>query len=151
MGQAMAALSQDDVRELAEWQPRLGVVSVYLRFDPGDRGGAWRTALRNGLAELRKRSDELDHERRMALRATAERIEQRFANHDRDLPRGEAGFVEVAAETAGERWWQTHLAPDGAPAVSFGERAWVRPLIGLAGREQPRGVALVSAERVRAR
>jgi Bacterial archaeo-eukaryotic release factor family 10 len=145
----MATLTQGDVRELAEWRPSLGVVSVYLRFDPGDRGGAWRTALRNGLADLHRQSDELDHERRMALRATAERIEERFANHDRNLPRGEAGFVEVGAEPAGERWWSTHLTTAAPPVASYGERARVAPLVGLVGREQPRGVALVSAERVR--
>jgi hypothetical protein len=145
----MAPLYQDDVRELAEWRPPLGVVSVYLRFDPGDRGGAWRTALRNGTARLRKRASELEHEQQGALRATADRIEERFANHDRNLPRGEAGFVEVAAEAARERWWPTHAALAGAPAIEFAERARVAPLTCLIEREQPRGVALVSAERVR--
>ena len=38
----------EDARGLSEWRPPLGVLSVYLGFDPADRGGAWRTELRNG-------------------------------------------------------------------------------------------------------
>jgi hypothetical protein len=38
----------EDARALSGWRPALGVLSVYLGFDPADRGGAWRTELRNG-------------------------------------------------------------------------------------------------------
>ncbi len=140
----------DDARGLAEWRPPLGVVSVYLRHDPGDRGGAWRTGLHNGLAAVRERAGELDHEAAKALRATAERIAERFENHGRDLPRGEAGFVEVAAEPAAEHWWSTHLAPSSMATASFARRPLVAPLLCLVDRGAPRGVVLVSAERVRA-
>jgi len=140
--------SFEDARRLAEWQPPLGVVSVYLRLDPGDRGGAWRTELHNGLAAVRERAGELDHEAAKALRATVERIGERFENHGRDLPRGEAGFVEVAAEPAGQRWWSTHLSPE-ATIGRFAERPLVAPLLCLIERGTPRGVALTSAERVR--
>jgi len=139
----------EDARSLAEWRPPLGVVSVYLRHDPGDRGGASRTRLHNGLAAVRERAGELDHEAAKALRATAERIAERFENHGRDLPRGEAGFVEVAAEPAAERWWSTHLAPSSAATASFAQRPLVAPLLCLVERGTPRGVALASAERVR--
>jgi Bacterial archaeo-eukaryotic release factor family 10 len=139
----------EDARRLAEWQPPLGVVSVYLRPDPGDRGGAWRTELHNGLAAVREQAQGLDHEAAKALRATVERIGGRFDNHERSLPRGEVGFVEVAAAPAAESWWSTHLAPETAAAASFAERPLVAPLLFLVERGVPRGAALVSAERVR--
>jgi hypothetical protein len=138
----------EDARRLAEWQPPLGVVSVYLRLDPGDRGGAWRTGLHNGLAAALEGQDELDHRTRLALRATADRVAERFANHERDLPRGEIGFLEVAAEPAEQRWWSTHLSPEGTN-VRFAERPLLAPLLCLIERGTPRGVALASAERVR--
>jgi Bacterial archaeo-eukaryotic release factor family 10 len=138
----------DDARGLAEWRPPLGVVSIYLRLDPGDRGGAWRTELHNGLAAVLEGQEELDHRARLALRATAERVRGRFANHERDLPRGEVGFLEVSAEPAGQRWWSTHLSPE-ATVVRFAERPLLAPLLCLVERGTPRGVALASAERVR--
>jgi hypothetical protein len=139
----------EDAQRLAEWRPALGVVSIYLGVDPGDRGGAWRTELHNGLAAVRERAGGLDHEAAKALRATVERIGERFDNHERSLPRGEAGFVEVAAAPAAERWWSTHLAPETAATASFAERPLVAPLLCLVEHGVPRGVALVSSERVR--
>jgi hypothetical protein len=144
----MSLPTLDDVRRLAEWAPPLGVVSVYLRLDPDDRGGAWRTELHNGLSSVLDR-DGLDHEAAAALRATAERIGERFVNHERSLPRGEVGLVEVAAKPGAERWWSSHLAPEGAQTASFADRPLVAPLVCLLERGAPRGVALVSAERVR--
>jgi hypothetical protein len=145
----MALPSFEDARRLAEWQPPLGVVSVYLRLDPGDRGGAWRTELHNGLTAVRELAGGLDHEAAKALRATVERIGVRFENHERDLPRGEVGFVEVGVEPAAERWWSTHLAPSTAATASFAQQPLVAPLLCLVEHGAPCGVVLVSAERVR--
>jgi Bacterial archaeo-eukaryotic release factor family 10 len=136
------------VRGLAEWQPPFGVLSVYLRFDPGDRGGAWRTELRNGLSTALARAEGIGHEARLALRETAARVEARFANHER-LARGEVGFVEVVARPAAEHWWSTHLSSDSAAAVTHAERPLVAPLLGLLDSGAPRGAAMLSAERVR--
>jgi hypothetical protein len=144
----MSLPTLDDARRLAEWAPPLGVVSVYLRLDPDDRGRAWRTELHNGLSSVLD-SDGLDHEAAAALRATAERIGERFANHERSLPRGEVGFVEVAAKPGAERWWSNHLAPEAARTASFADRPLVAPLVCLLERGAARGVALLSAERVR--
>jgi hypothetical protein len=141
--------SLEDARKLAEWRPPLGVISIYLRFEPGDRGGAWRTELRNGLSRVREGAEGLDHLARGALRATAERVGDRCSEHERRLPRGEVGFVEVATEPSSEHWWSTHLAPCAAVSAQFSERPVVAPLIRLAARGAPRGVALLSAERVR--
>lgn len=138
----------DDARRLAEWAPPLGVVSVYLRLDPGDRGGAWRTELHNGLSSLLG-ANGLDHEAAAALRATGERIGERFANHERGMARGEVGFVEVAEKPGLERWWSTHVAPNSAATAAHDERPLVAPLVPLLGRGVPRGAALLSAERVR--
>ncbi len=146
----MAQTSVEDVRELAVWDPPLGVISVYLEFDPGDREGAWRTRLRNGLEQVQEQASGLEHERRMAVQATVQRIAARFENQGRDLPRGEAGFVEVTEGEGTERWWSFGVAP-GAPAtVALGPRPLVAPLVDLAGRCTAHGVVLVSAERVRA-
>ena len=140
----------DDIRELAQWRPALGVISVYLRLDPGDRGAAWRTELRNGMARVLDDAKGLDHETRTALRATVKRIAARFADQDRRrLPRGEVGFVELSPEPASERWWSTHLSPRSAASVYFAEGPVVAPLIFLVERGAPRGVAILSAERVR--
>jgi hypothetical protein len=145
----MGTPTVEEVRRLAEWRPAMGVVSVYLRFDPGDRGGAWRTELRNGLSSVLAAAAELDHETRTALRATADRIGERLGNHDRGLPRGEAGFVEVALDGGGERWWSTHLPPQPGTSARFAEEPVVAPLLPLVERGAEHGVALVSAERVR--
>lgn len=145
----MSLPTLEEARRLAEWRPPLGVVSVYLRVDPGDRGGGWRTELRNGLSALMERSHELGHEAASALRATCARIDDHFANHERSLPRAEIGFVEVAAKNGGGRWWSAHVAPPALPATALDERPRVAPLVSLLERGAGRGVVLVSGERVR--
>jgi hypothetical protein len=146
----MSQPTVEDARALSEWAPPLGVVSVYLRFDPGDRGGAWRTELRNGVDRLLDAAKEADHERRVALRETARRLVDRFEDGElRPPPRGEAGFVEVAEKEGRERWWGTGVPPLVPDCVQLGERPAVAPLIELSCQAEPRGVALLSVERVR--
>jgi hypothetical protein len=148
--QAQSHPSLEDARELLEWCPRLGILSVYLRIDPADRSGAWRTELRNGLAQASQSAETAEHEMRVALRSTADRVAERFSEQElAPLPRGEVGFVEIAREPAGERWWLTHLAPQSAASVYLAGRPVLVPFLRLAARSRPRGVALVSAERVR--
>ena len=85
-----------DARELSDWRPPFGVLSIYLRFDPGDRSGAWRTELRNGVERALESAGEAEHARRMAVRATARRLLDRFDGKElRPPPLGEAGFVEL--------------------------------------------------------
>jgi Bacterial archaeo-eukaryotic release factor family 10 len=146
----MAHPSFEDARRLSDWQPPMGVVSVYLAFDPADRGGAWRTELRNGLDALQEAAKDADHERRVALRAVAKRIADRFEGGDhRPPPRGAAGFVEVAEKGGEEHWWGTGAAPEASACVELGERPVLAPLVDLACRGEQRGVAIVSLERVR--
>ncbi|MDX6601356.1 MAG: hypothetical protein QOF13_558 [Solirubrobacterales bacterium] len=140
----------EDARELLEWQPPLGLLSVYLRIDPGDRSGAWRTELRNGLSDALRSADTAEHELRVALRSTVDRINERFSDQELPpLPRGEVGFIEIAREPAGERWWSTHLAPRSAANVYLAGQPVLTPFLRLATRSRPRGITLVSAERVR--
>src|ERR1700754_3012253 len=146
----MAHPTFEDARRLADWEPPLGVVSVYLAFDPADRGGAWRTELRNGLDALLEAAKDADHERRVALRAVAKRITERFEDGDhRPPPRGAVGLVEVAEKNGTEHWWGTGAAPQASACVELGERPSLAPLVDLACRGEQRGIVVVSLERVR--
>jgi hypothetical protein len=146
----MAHPTFEDARRLSDWEPALGVVSVYLAFDPADRGGAWRTELRNGLDQLLEAAKDADHERRVALRAVARRITERFEDGDhRPPPRGAAGLVEVAEKNGTEHWWGTGAAPQAGACVELGERPSLAPLVDLACRGEQRGIVVVSLERVR--
>jgi hypothetical protein len=146
----MAHPTFEDARRLSDWQPPLGVVSVYLGFDPANRGGAWRTELRNGLDALLEAAKDAEHDRRVALRAVARRITERFEDGDhRPPPRGAAGLVEVAEKGGGEHWWGTGAAPQASACVELGERPALAPLVDLACRGEQQGIAIVSLERVR--
>jgi Bacterial archaeo-eukaryotic release factor family 5 len=138
----------EDARELSEWRPPLGVLSVYVGFDPADRGGAWRTELRNGLDAILDAHKEAGHERRVALRATTQRLTERFEDGDlRPPPRGEVGFVEVAVKEGAEHWFGAGVPPD--TCVELGFEPVVAPLLELSGRGAGRAIVLVSSERVR--
>ncbi|HEV2790533.1 MAG TPA: VLRF1 family aeRF1-type release factor [Solirubrobacterales bacterium] len=146
----MSLPTLEDARELSEWRPPLGVLSVYLGFDPADRGGAWRTELRNGLDAVLETQKEAEHDRRVALRATAKRLTERFEDGDlRPPPRGEVGFVEVADKEGVEHWFGTEVPPATSACVEFGQEPVVAPLIDVSCRSASRGVALLSSERVR--
>ena len=137
-------------RELSEWRPPLGVISVFLEFDPADRGGAWRTELRNGLDSILETQREAEHARRVALRATAKRLTERFEDGDlRPPPRGEIGFVEVSAKEGTEHWFGSAVAPVAGACVEFGVDPVMAPLLDLCGDGAARAVALLSSERVR--
>lgn len=146
----MAQPTLEDARGLSDWRPPLGVLSVHLGFDPADRGGGWRTELRNALDAILDAHQESEHDLKVALRATAKRLIERFEDGDlRPPPRGELGFVEVAEKPGAERWWPTVAAPVATSCVEFGPDPAVAPLIELSCHGSPRGVALVSSERVR--
>jgi hypothetical protein len=146
----MSQPTLEEVREVSNWRPDLGVLSVYLGFDPADRTGAWRTELRNGLDAILEAYKETGHDQRVALRATAKRLVERFEDGDlRPPPRGEVGFVEVAEKGGGERWWGIGTAPPADACVEYGTEPAIAPLTALCCRGSARGVALVSSEGVR--
>jgi len=138
-----------EARQLLGWQAPFGLVSVYLGVDPADRGGAWRARLGNGLDRLREAAADAAHERKLALRATADRIAARFERVEPPLPRGFAGFVEVAEQPARERWQSFHLAPRPVAEVELGDQPTLAPLLDLHRRSRTRAVAVVSTEHVR--
>ncbi len=144
----MGRPTSEQIRELASWDPPLGVVSIYLAIDPGDRAGGWRVELRNGLAAVLRTAEDGEHERLVALRATAGRIEDRFAEERRDRPRGILGFADVAEEPRTERWWEMHVAPPRS-GVHYAERPLLAPLFAMRTATAARGVLLASAELVR--
>ncbi|MGN6256524.1 MAG: VLRF1 family aeRF1-type release factor [Solirubrobacterales bacterium] len=146
----MSQPTLEEIREVSEWRPDLGVLSIYLGFDPADRTGAWRTELRNGLDAVLEAHREDEHDPRVALRATAKRVMERFEDGDlRPPPRGEVGFVEVAEKEGIEHWWGTGTPPTADACVEFGAEPVVAPSIALCCRGAARGVALISSERVR--
>jgi hypothetical protein len=146
----MSEPTLEEAREVSEWRPPLGVLSVYVGFDPADRGGAWRTELRNALDGILERHKGTEHEHRVALRATAKRLFERFEDGDlRPPPRGEVGFVEVAEKEGVEHWWGSGEAPVADACAEYAPEPMVAPLIALLCRGRARAVALVSAERVR--
>jgi release factor family 10 len=146
----MSQPTLEEARELSEWRPALGVLSIYLGFDPADRGGIWRTELRNGLDAVLDAHKEDEHDRRVALRATAKRLMERFEDGElRPPPRGEVGFVEVSEKEGTEHWWGTGIAPAANSCVEYGPEPAVAPLLDLCGRGGDRAVALLSSERVR--
>jgi Bacterial archaeo-eukaryotic release factor family 10 len=138
--------TRDRLRELIEWRPDNGVVSVYAEIDPGDRGGGWRIAIRNRLRELAQAADVPGPE----LASASERILARLDGDDRP-PAGRTliGFVEADAEPrTRERWYATQLTLPSTLVVYL-SAPLVTPLVLLADRGAPRVIALVSAERVR--
>jgi release factor family 10 len=146
----MSEPTLEEAREISEWRPDLGVLSVYLGFDPADRGGAWRTELRNALDAILESHKEADHANRVALRATAKRLLERFEDGDlRPPPRGEIGFVEVAEKEGIEHWWGTATPPIASACAEYAPEPVLAPLLALVCRGGARGVAVVSAERVR--
>jgi len=140
----------EDVRALSEWRPPLGVLSVYLGYDRADRNGAWRTELRNGLDAILESQGEAEHDRRLALRATAKRLAVRFEEGDlRPPPRAEVGFVEVSEKEGAEHWFGAGVELVAESCVELGQSPVMAPLLELCKRGTPRGVVLISAERVR--
>jgi hypothetical protein len=134
------------LRQLSEWRPPGGVLSVYVDTDPADRGRGWWIALRDRLRELAREVG--PHEERRGFEAAAGRVLERFPE-DGPPPRGRghAGFVEVAARPA--EIWRSMQAPPRRLEVVHSPRAYLRPLIEIFDEGPYVGVALVSAERVR--
>jgi len=146
----MSQPTLEEAGKISEWRAEMGVLSIYLGFDPADRTGAWRTELRNGLDAILESHKEVGHEERVALRATAKRVAERFEDGDlRPPPRGEVGFVEVAEKAGVEHWWGTGSPPVADACVEYAVGPVVAPLIALCCRGADRGVAVLSSERVR--
>jgi hypothetical protein len=134
---------RESVRELADWTPSDGVLSVYVAVDPADRGEGWRIDLRNELdAVANGQDDDL-------LRIAADRVLDRFpAEEPHAFGLTRVGFVEVSRKPGREQWLSLQM-PMPRTVVSHAPRPQLRPLIALLDDGRPRGVAAISAERVR--
>jgi Bacterial archaeo-eukaryotic release factor family 5 len=135
------------IEDLLDWRPKHGVVTVSVEIDPADRSEGWLIDLRNRLKEAVEASDDA-HERGRALRATAQRVLERF--EDEELPSGrcQIGFCE-AAERRGRDIWTSAQMAGFRTSVNYGGRARLTPLLKLLDEGAPIGVVAVSAERVR--
>ena len=47
---SLDAEGEENVSQLLAWRPEHGVLSVYLRLDPGQRSPKWPTEVRNDLS-----------------------------------------------------------------------------------------------------
>jgi hypothetical protein len=139
------AASQRLLRELAEWRPPEGVLSVCLDVDPADRGEGWRIALRERLGEAVSAGDGA----RAARERAAERVLERFpANAPHGEGRTQLGFVEVGGDGR-ELWHGIQLRLLDGAEVSVGPRPRLVPLARVLEAGAPTGAAVVSSERVR--
>lgn len=145
MPKVMNESTRTVLRELAEWRPEAGVISVYLDIDPADRGGGWRIALEQELKRLVKEAE--PGKDREATERTAEAILERFpADAPHRGGRAQIGFVAAHGERAIWRSLQARLE-ETAVVRDVGPR--LAPLISLLERSQPVGVVLASRERLR--
>jgi hypothetical protein len=139
-----------DVQELLTFAPERGVLSVYVDLNPADRGEPWRTELRNGLREAQEAAAEEDHETRVAIEATTDRIREHFDTAlDYEGGRARIGFVEVARKRGARESWHTLQPAPPWKGVARNSRPFLLPLIAMLDEGQPRGVAVVSSEQIR--
>lgn len=132
------------MRELAEFRPTHGVISVFVDLDPANRGDAWRIRMRDALDEaVGDRRGERD------VKATIERINDRFRGYaeQRETGRYVIGFLEVAAKGGRDEWFELQ-APPVETAAYLADRPFLPPLIKLLDQAPVTGVAALSSERV---
>lgn len=148
---SLSAPGEETISDLLGWRPEHGVLSVYIRLDPGNRSPRWPTKVRNGLSGAVSREREKhDHAALQALEKTAEHLQRDFLGDE--PPRAEAAgliaFIEVAPKPAAVRWYAVQIPPRRTE-VLYGAIAQVHPLLELLDDGAPLGVAVVSSERVR--
>jgi hypothetical protein len=135
------------LRQLIEWRPDAGILSVYVNIDPGDRGQGWRIQLRE---QLRALTDETSpHAERRAFEAAAGEVLERFPENGAPPDgRGHVGFIEPRPKKPASVWRSMQMGPRRTQAL-LAPRAHLRPLVELFVGGPHVGVVLVSAERVR--
>jgi hypothetical protein len=134
------------IEDLLDWRPEHGVVTVCVEIDPADRSEGWLIYLRNRLKEAVEAGDAA-HERGRALRATAQRVLDRFEEEDLRSGRYQLGFCEAAERRGRDIWTAAQMAGFRA-GVSYSDRARLTPLLKLLDEGAQLGVVAVSAERV---
>ncbi len=122
------------LRQLNEWSPEGGVVSVYVAIDHADRSEGWRIELKDQLAGID--------------REVSDRILARFR---RDAPppagRTQIGYVEVGGSR--REIWNGFQVDGVATEVVAAGRPYLAPLMRMLDDGSPVGVIVVSLEGVR--
>ena len=148
---SLDAEGEENVSQLLAWRPEHGVLSAYLRLDPGQRSPKWPTEVRNCLsATLSADRKGMDREARQALEATAKRLERDLLDDEGSPPEaaGLIGFVEVAGKPAEERWYAVQMPPRRTEVLHAAVPV-IHQLLELLDDGAPTGVVVVSSERVR--
>lgn len=135
------------IDELLDWRPAFGVVTVCVAIDPADRSEGWLTELRNELNEAVEPADD-GHDRGRAVRATAERILDRFDEEELPSGRCQIGFCEATNERRFRDIWTAAQMHGFRTGAFYGGRPRLTPLLKLLDEGAPVGVAAISAERV---
>ena len=143
----MDDLSQEMLRQLAEWRPEGGVISVYLDVDPADRGGGWRIELGERLKEIAQAVEGAEEE--AAVGAASRRVLERFPENARHRSgRVQIGFVEVGG--GGREIWHGLQARLDRSRVLHARAPQLAPLLRMLDRGAPVGVVLTALESARA-
>jgi len=122
------------LRDLAEWRPDGGVLSVYLDIDPADRRESWRVRLRDELAGV---DDKL-----------AQRVLARFPeNAAHPEGRTQIGFVEAGG--GGREVWNGFQVNLGEVRAALRPAPLLEPLVRILDDNAAVGIVLTSLERVR--
>lgn len=141
----MRTPDQENVRELAEWKPASGVLSVFVDLDPAHRDDAWRIRLRDSLDEaVAARRDDPD------VKAAIDRVHDRFRNHgkQRDTGRYVVGFLEVSAAKGATDHWFELQAPQVETTAHLNAAPYMPPLLKLLDQAPVAGVVALSTEKV---
>jgi hypothetical protein len=134
------------IEDLLDWRPEHGVITVCVEMDPADRSEGWLIDLRKRLKAAVEVGDDA-HDRGRALRATGQRVLDRFEGEELPSGRLQIGFCEAAERRPRDIWTSAQLV-GFRTAVSYGPRARLTPLLELLDEGAPVGAVAVSAERV---
>ncbi len=134
------------IEELLDWRPEFGVLTVCVEIDPGDRGEGWLTELRNQLNAAVEAGDD-GHDRGRALRASAQRVLDRFEGEELPSGRCQIGFCEAIEKRARDIWTLAQM--HGFPTrVRYGDRPQLTQLLKLLDEGAAVGAVAISSERV---
>jgi hypothetical protein len=133
--------------ELLDWRPDFGVLTVCVEVDPADRGEGWLTALRNELNAAVEAGDD-GHDRGRALRATAQRVLDRFEEEELPSGRCQIGFCEASDDRKARDLWTAAQMNGFRTSASYAERPRLTPLLKLLDEGAAVGMVALSSERV---
>jgi len=123
------------VRELVDWRPPGGVISVYADIDPADRGQGWRIALKDQVGKLAG-----------APPGSLDRVLGHFPTDAAPEGRTHVGFLEAGGE---REHWSSFQASGIETRVAHAPVAHLAPLMKLLDEGAALGAVVISVDRVR--